>query len=141
MKQLVRLEDWPSQLFALIEERRHVPFSFGSQDCCLFACDTVLAITGEDPAAPFRGYTGREEAEELVASFGDLEKLVATVCTEKGFAEWSTPNKARRGDLCLFDNAGQPAVGVCIGGEVAFPGARGLVFHPLQACRRAWRVG
>jgi len=135
-----RFEDWPSRLFALVEARKQTPFAWGSHDCCLFACDAVQAMTGTDPAAPLRGYESKEEAEALIAEYGTLEDLVADRCREMNFAE-QTPAKAQRGDLALFDNAGAPALGVCLGAEVAFPGRDGLVFHPVGNCRRSWRVG
>ena len=135
-----RFQDWPTRLLTLINERRATPFAWGSHDCCMFACDAVLAMTGTDPAKPFRGYSTKAEAAALIAEYGSLESLVAARCADLGFSELATPRKAQRGDLVLFDNAGKPAVGVCIGGEAAFPGKGWMVFHPLRDCRRAWRV-
>jgi hypothetical protein len=50
-----RYEDWPQRLVAAIEAARGRPFSWGAMDCCLFAADVVLAMTGVDYAAGFRG--------------------------------------------------------------------------------------
>jgi hypothetical protein len=135
-----RFQDWPLRLAAFVESRRSTPFEFGVNDCCRFACDAVVATTGEDPSAELPKYSTREEAERLIAEYGDLEKLIEAHCARMGFAELPTARKAHRGDLVIFDNAGKPAVGVCIGGSAAFPGKDGLVFHPLKDCRRAWRV-
>lgn len=136
-----RFQDWPKRLLALVEERKHVPFAWGSQDCCLFACDCVVAMTGEDPAETLRGYTDNVGADEAISQFGNLEALVEAKCAEFEFKQLSTPLKGQRGDLVLFDNNSNPAIGVCIGGAVAFAGRDGLEFHPLRDCRRAWRVG
>lgn len=135
-----RFEDWPSRLFGFVESRRAEPFAWGSQDCCLFAADAVQAITGVDPAASLRGYTSKAEAVELIAKYGTLEDLVSGKCREMNFVEVA-PKLAQRGDLVVFENAGNPALGVCLGAHAAFPGKDGLVFHPLAECRRAWRVG
>ena len=137
---ITRFEDWPSRLFGLIESRRHAPFAWAKNDCCLFACDAVLAMTGVDPAAPFRGYESKEEAEALIAEYGTLEDLVADRCREMNFAE-QPPAMAQRGDLALFDNDGNPALGICVGAEVAFPGRTGIALIPVGCCRRSWRVG
>ena len=40
---------------ALIAERRLMPFARGTNDCCMFAADAVLAMTGRDLAADWRG--------------------------------------------------------------------------------------
>lgn len=100
----------------------------------------MQAITGVDPAASLRGYASKVEAVELIAKYGTLEDLVSAKCREMNFAEVA-PKLAQRGDLVVFDNGGNPALGVCLGAHAAFPGKNGLVFHPLAECRRAWRVG
>ena len=66
----MRKEDWPERLMALIAERRSRPFAWGEQDCALFACDAVAAMTGADPAAWFRGrYRTRRGAYALLKRF------------------------------------------------------------------------
>ena len=96
-------------------------------------------MTGIDPAEPFRGYTTREEAEEIIAEYGSVEELAAAVCERHGFVEVN-PRKAQRGDVAIFDNGGNPALGVCVGSIVAIAGRGGLLMHSLTGCRRAWRV-
>ena len=43
-----RLPDWQPRLQALIQARLAAPFAWGEHDCCLFVCDAVQAITGQD---------------------------------------------------------------------------------------------
>lgn len=136
---MTRLQDWPSRLFALVEERRNVPFKWSENDCCSFARAVIEAMTGEDPGAVFPTYATKEEAEAIISEHGTLEDLIENRCAALGFIEKPVA-LTQRGDLAIFDNAGNPALGVCIGGEVAIPGKQGLEFHPLAACRRAWRV-
>ena len=52
-----RYPDWPSRLERYLQAARGRPFSWGENDCALFACGAVAAMTGEDPASRFRaGY-------------------------------------------------------------------------------------
>jgi hypothetical protein len=145
-----RVQDWPTLFFHFIESRRSRPFAWGQQDCCLFACDGILAQTGLDPAAKmFRGkYRDALGAARLVRKHGGVEAIASRICGELGFVEVPV-RLAQRGDVvaisgeALGDNVPYMgvALGLCVGGTAAFTGSAGLVFHPLKNCRRAWRVG
>jgi hypothetical protein len=189
-KKSERFENWPERLNALIALRCSRPFAWGEHDCALFACDAVLAMTGADPAAWFRGrYRTRRGAYRLLKTFGGAG-LAATwekIAAQRGLPEIA-PAFARRGDVLLFDaipllpsgeasvfsapsgKAGDlagrrkldlpeganrmlaspegnqkkgkraEALGVCVGRDIAAAGPGGLVFLPLAAARRAWRV-
>jgi hypothetical protein len=142
-----RVQDWPTLLFHFIEARRHTPFAWGRQDCCLFACDGILAQTGFDPAAKvFRGqYRDRLGATRLVRKHGGVEAIAVKFLGSPGYAEVPVL-MAQRGDVVLIDQIDPEysgmgaALGICLGVEAAFPGASGLVFHPVSKCLRAWRV-
>jgi hypothetical protein len=151
MRRGQKVQDWPKLLFHFIEARRLTPFAWGRQDCCLFACDGILAQTGLDPAAGmFRGqYRDPLGAARLVKKHGGVEAIAVQVCARLGYGPVPVA-MAQRGDVVLMSakNAGvaglfgrQPVLGVCIGAEAAFTGTDGLVFHPVENCRRAWRVG
>jgi len=49
-----RVQGWESKLDKFVESRHNTRFEWGKHDCCLFACDAVKEITGEDPAYAFR---------------------------------------------------------------------------------------
>jgi hypothetical protein len=145
------VQDWPTLLFHFIEARRNTPFAWGRQDCCLFACDGILAQTGLDPAAGlFRGkYRDALGAARLVRKHGGVEAIATKVCTGLGYHPVPVL-MAQRGDVVLLSaraagSAGmfgrEPVLGLCLGGEAAFTGQAGLVFHPVANCRKAWRVG
>lgn len=145
-----RVQDWPTLLFHFIESRRQQPFAWGKQDCCLFACDGILAQTGLDPAAKmFRGkYRDALGAARLVRKHGGVEAIAAQVCAAHGWLELPTPRLAQRGDVVTINatageglDFGPAQLGICLGAEAAFPGREGLVFHPLKACIRAWAIG
>lgn len=143
-KSPARRQDWPSRLFAFIEQRRHMPFTWGSHDCCLFACDGIRSQTGLDPAAKlFRGrYRDAAGAVRLVRKHGGIEAIAESVCRAHGFEELASPLLAQRGDVVLVEveDGMKHAVGLCLGAECAFAGTDGLVMRGVAECCRAWRV-
>jgi hypothetical protein len=140
---LKRLTNWPEAFAAALESARARPFQWGENDCCLFACDVVLAITGTDLARPFRGYKNRKEALTVIAGFGGIGALAENVAAMHGIPE-IPPLQARRGDVCLFDNGNGETLGICRGDLVLAPGKDGLIGHPLTTVLetlRAWEIG
>ena len=137
---LTRHEDWPERLAALVEARRDTAFAWGAHDCALFAADGVAAVTGVDPAAPYRGtYADEAGADRLVADHGGFDLFMDAAFTRAGLVacpvEW-----AHRGDVCLVDYGNQRSMGVVLGGSVAVPGVNGLAFLPHRLVRRVWAV-
>lgn len=133
-----RLPDWPERLAEAIEARRHVPFAWGSNDCCLCAADIILAITGRDPAAPWRGrYSNEDEAAVLLRE--GLEAVVAGAMVLFG-AEEIPPLTAGRGDLALIPLENETLLGVVLSGTIAAPGKDGLGFVRSSRALRAWRI-
>lgn len=144
---VVRLQDWPTHLFRVLEERRSTKFEWSRMDCCLFACDAVLAQTGHDPAAGiFRGkYRDALGAARLVKKHGGIESIAVKTCAKHSWPEIPVLT-TQRGDVLLTDQVGGEgaamgsSLGVSVGTGGAFAGAEGLVFLPLSECRRAWRI-
>lgn len=138
-----RHQDWPTRLFSFIEERRDAPFEWGRQDCCLFVCDGIHAMTGVDPAKPdFRGrYKDGLGAARLLKKHGGVEAVAGMVCARLGFAPVPVAS-AQRGDVVLIHATAneEPALGLCLGAQGAFPGKAGLEMHPLGDCQQAWAV-
>lgn len=134
----MRQQGWEARLSALIEVSRTKPFEWGRHDCCLFAADAVMAINGVDPAADLRGnYSSAVQAADLVAKLGGLDAIPPSA----GFEE--VPVKyAHRGDVVLCETAGRDVLGVVdmSGLRVAVPGEEGLVFLPIAAGLKAWRI-
>ena len=138
-----RCPDWPERLKAAIESARDEPFAWGTNDCALFACNVILEITGVDFAEEFRGrYRSRRgaiRALNKIAGLG-LEKLADHLADREGIAEVPVAF-AQRGDVMLMDTPTGPALGICIGGEVAAPQENaGLAFVPAATARRAWAL-
>lgn len=132
-----RLKTWQSALAAAVDAARLGGFAWGVQDCCLWAANAVLAQTGEDHAAAWRGtYASAEEATTLLASLGGMAALGALAGPEIEVAE------AGVGDVGLLVGDWGEALGVCAGRDGWWAvTAGGLVTHPRQVATRAWGVG
>lgn len=136
-----RFPDWPERLAAAVEARTERPFAWGEHDCFLFAADVVLAVTGQDPAAAWRGrYASEEEAEALIASLGGREAALVAAMAQFGAPE-IRPTFAQRGDLVLVTIGNDIACGVILDGDrVVAPGAERLLALPRRLVLRAWAV-
>lgn len=134
-----RRQDWPERLASVIEQRRHTPFRWGTQDCCSFAADAVLAMTGHDWLAPHRGaYFDAKSAEAIIGADG-LEALVAGLMEAFG-AQECPAGFVQRGDVALVLLGNELTVGVVLDQVVAAPGLRRLDFVPGSTIQRAWGV-
>jgi hypothetical protein len=132
-----RLNDWPSRFAALVESVRSRQFAWGSHDCCLWAADAVLATTGHDPAAQWRGvYSTESAAHDLVASLGGLPAVAGLGGVE------IDPLFAIAGDVGLVRwPDGVVSLGVSSGDLWMCVGDSGLVFFSRDAAIRTWGVG
>jgi hypothetical protein len=132
-----RFHDWPTRLIAVVESRRDVPFRWGTHDCCTFAADCILAMTGIDLAEGVRGsYASANQARRLLGP-GGLESLPTRVLGDP----LANPALAGRGDIVLLPvTERRPVLAVVIDTRAAAPGPQGLAFLPARAAARAWRV-
>lgn len=133
---MTRLPDWQSRLQALVSARLCAPFAWGSNDCCLFACDAALALTGSDPAAKERGtYTTERGAARLLAKLGGVRGIGAA-----RFGEEIAPALAQVGDIGVVMAGGRESLAVCGGQHWTAPGEQGLEVLPIDAAVVAWRA-
>lgn len=130
-----RLQDWPIRLEALLQARMGAPFEWGARDCCLWAADAVLAITGHDPAADIRG-TYADEAEAL-AMVRRLHGIKTAFRQRLGPA--TTTALAHVGDVGLVLQAESPAAAVYVGGSWLAQGPEGLVPVDEAGVFAVWR--
>lgn len=136
---MVRYHDWRTRLHAYLAQNAGRSFQPGVFDCSLFSADCLLAMTGEDPAADYRGkYTTVAQGLALLQADGyaDQEAFV-----DAHFIETSR-FYARAGDLAVVDQRGQTGVGVVTGPSISVVTlGRGIGQVPLSSARRAFRVG
>lgn len=134
-----RRHDWPERLAEMVESRRHQPFAWGAHDCCSFAADVTVALTGRDPLAEYRGrYATEAEAEALIGGRG-LALFVADVMERAGAPEVPIM-QAQRGDWAMVMLGNMPLVGIVLGPHICAPGQDGLAFMPLRRAVRAWAI-
>jgi uncharacterized protein DUF6950 len=118
-------------------------FAWGRHDCMLFAADWALALTGRDPAAPWRGtYSDEAGARAIIQASGGPIKMVQDALDGCGWSRVLTiPN--REGDivLCLPPHHSEPMAGIITAsGRVALQMHGGLVVWPVPTMW-AWRNG
>jgi hypothetical protein len=130
----MRIPTWEEALANYMAEKRHEPFEYGVNDCCLFAAGAVLQITGEDPMPEFRGkYDSLKGSLKVIKEIG-AGTLEATLDTK--FPEVAIGH-AQRGDLAFFDGS----VGVVMGGFAYFASDDGLEKIPRAMWDKCWSVG
>ena len=140
---MTRRSTWEADLSAYISSVRSRSFAFGEHDCGLFAAGAVLAMTGDDPGAPFRGqYSTELGCAKALKRFGagDLKSTLDALFDDRPIG------RLQRGDLVWNGEA----VGVCMGDYALFVGHHpvddGSELHGLIRVPRAdwvggWRVG
>jgi uncharacterized protein DUF6950 len=129
-----RLIDWPDRLAAALEISADLSWT-EERYCVLWAADVVLAMTGEDPAAGYRGLSV-EQAYRAMRDAGHETiggAIAAVVGPQVPLAF------ARRGDVVL--RADETAVGICVGEYTAFlSDTAGLALYPTLEQAAAYRV-
>jgi hypothetical protein len=133
---MARLHDWQMRFAEFARGRRNEPFAWGSNDCCLFAADAVIAITGDDPAKDLRGYSTALQAARIVKAHGGMAAFASS-----RLGPQISPLMANVGDVVLVDIDGRDALGVCNGMSILGPGPSGLVAHGIGFAKAAWRIG
>ena len=135
---LPRFPDWRARLSSYLIECASRDMAWGEHDCALFIAGGVLAQTGHDFAAPFRGKykTERGAAKALIRyGAGTLADTVAAALPE------IDPAQARQGDICLFDQPDGLTCGIVLRANIAAVTATGLTHVSKDRIVRAFRVG
>ena len=141
---IARKQTWEADMAKAFEAADAAPFAWGTNDCCLMVCDVILAMTGVDLGAGFRGkYATKEEADALIAfatDGGGVEELAEQICAANDMPEVEV-NFAQRGDIVLHDTSEGPCLGIIDReGGYYLSKKHGLLFLGRGNIRRAWRV-
>jgi len=126
----MRYPDWPHRLNEFVVAATKREFRWAEHDCCTFAADAVLAITGVDYMADFRGrYHDEESAEALITAecrggslFKHLYKL---------FGRPVHGAMAQRGDIAWYEGC----CGVMVSNHAVFFGQNGYLLVPRRRKR------
>lgn len=130
-----KLENSHRLLDDYINSIRKKPFEWGKHDCALHAANAVLALTGDDPAAEWRGKYDTANTAMRIIGCG-VEELPERV----GLTPLPSVKFARAGDIVLYRMDGHPCLGVCLGGNSCFTGKTEAQFINTLDCEKAWRI-
>lgn len=135
----MRFHDWPERLFKTVRRAKDLGFSWGKNDCALFACDCALAITGVDHAAKFRGtYKTKAGAFLMLRKIEDVKSLLELA--DKYLGERIELSQAKRGDVVALMMDNFYALGVVTGSNAVFVTLSGTQTVPVSSCLTAWEV-
>lgn len=139
---LQRLEAWPTRLTQFLAAREKAPFAWHGNDCCTFAADAVIAVTGQDVLAAERAlYDDAGSALRLMAAQGGLLAMAHAKLGEPLLY----PLRALRGDVGLLPpEAGVgrwPVLAVCEGLLWRAPSRNGLERFAYHLATVAWGIG
>lgn len=129
--------NWEKYLDQHIEEWRNKSFEWGKYDCALFCLYAEKAICGSSRFDDFIGqYKSAAGSVKALIKFGG-GNLADTVAQRLEECDILT---ARRGDVALINTPEGDALSVVIGEKVAAMGHNGLIFLPIDAAKKCWRV-
>lgn len=141
---LHRKPTWQILLDLYLRSRSRAKFRYGSNDCCLFACDAVQEMTGTDIAAAFRGkYASRDEAYRAIQRYAgkpSVEAIAEKIAEEHGMPE-ANPLNAQRGDVVLITRPRDYSLAIVgLRGEFLAASRQGYEIVPMRLAIRAWHV-
>lgn len=105
---IIRKPSWEQILDREIRAADEKDFVWGENDCCVFACNVVMALTGVDLAADLRDkYSSSLEAASQMLAYcgGGVEALADKVAAKLGIKEIPAL-MASRGDIVLVKSKG-----------------------------------
>lgn len=145
---MIRYDDWQPRLFEAIAQRNTAVFDYGKFDCCLAGADLIVAITGDDPMADFRGrYKSAAGAARLLKrdGKGTLLKTLISLMPKQGSRRIPVAS-AGMGDLVLtkkglHDLCRGQACGIAMGATAIFSGEVGWTHLPIDNCSAAFKIG
>jgi hypothetical protein len=127
-----RLIDWSPRLTAVFVAARGRTFVYGEHDCCIFAADCVLAVTGRDVAADWRGRYATWDGGMRLAK----ARSVATLA--RRLFKPVMPSMAWRGDIAAV-RLGRKDFGLMVFDGAYLRGGAGTIAARSEALK-AWRV-
>ena len=137
MSGLSRFPDWRTRLVAYLSASVRLPFEDGKHDCALFLAGGVLAMTGQDFAAPYRGrYTTIAGGIRILRKDGydDHVDLARAHLAQK------SPAFANEGDGAVVQTEDGPSLGIVQGAQVYVLAPSGMVLVPLSLAHTVLEV-
>lgn len=137
---LTRLPDWDIRAARWFRTVARRPFAWGSNDCALFCAGAVLAMTGVDLAAEWRGAYGSEaEARDILKHLGCDSVLGLP---ERVGLPMRHVHDVRRGDIVAIQGERGPFLAVDWQPAALGPASGGLEHIAADSPRLfGWGVG
>lgn len=139
----MRLPNYQSNLHSLIARWEARPFAWGSADCAIFGADAIQALTGDDPAASYRGkYKTLAGGLRAIRKSGFNDQIDYL---SKTFSQIPL-SMATMGDLAVIEtdligpNGMGQSVALIAGQFVIGLGPDGLVRLPIDVVKNVYRV-
>jgi hypothetical protein len=133
---MVKLQDWQVRFEQFIADRAAAPFTWGTNDCAIFAADCVLAITGHDVALPaLRRHKTELQAARVLKRHGGVVGIATAAMGQPVPA-----SGAGVGDVVLAKSGRRDMLAICNGATCIAPGVAGLAFLPMPTDSVCWRI-
>lgn len=130
-----RFNDWPTQLANFLLEKQKQPFEWGSNDCCLFAADAILAMGGQDVAKDVRG-----RYKTAIGAHRIMKKLGAGSLVELLTQRLGEPDGViTRGSIIVVESNSEQVAGVFYQKPWALT-ERGLQGMSLESVVQSWSL-
>lgn len=135
-KNMTRKTDgWQSRLGEYLSETSQTPFAYGVSDCALFSAGAVLAMTGVDLAAEWRGrYKTMRGGLRVLRASGHANHVALAAAT---FPATDLPTG---GDLAVIETEHGPALGVLQGALIYALRETGIGLLPISAATLFFEV-
>lgn len=125
---MMRRPDWEKRMVEIIDSHDY-PFSYGKNDCCLFALDMVHAITGLHINHDY-SWGNAHDANAILERTGGVIDIVDEFLMRI--------DRPVRGDIVAVDENGMQCLGVCMGNVYAIVTDVGIAYRPLQMDMISW---
>lgn len=133
-----RVTNWERQLADYLDACAGKEFCWGEFDCCLFAADAVIAVTGIDLASEYRGkYDSELGAYKALKRYGkgDIKTTLNALLGQP-----KSVLNAKRGDVCLVNTPqGRLAAGICFSGFYSVS-EKGLYLYDSSHVSAVWGI-
>lgn len=133
----MRKDNWPRIISEEINNHKDVPFVWGEKDCCLAVADIMLAYTGVDFAAEFRGKYKTAKGSLMALKKHGKGSLKATLDAKLPSIEVA---EAGRGDIGLVKTEGGESLAIIFSNIAWAMHDEGIVDLPMSSLICAWRV-
>lgn len=130
----------PAALDAFLDRATRTPFAYGTDDCCLWLADWLVALGQPDPAAHLRGrYRTALGCARVLRREGGVAAVVQACAETAGLARTYAPLAGDVGVVLAATDRGEHLVGaLCVGRRWAMRGEGLVVAVAPMIC--AWSV-